>query len=44
MNKLQKLMETKLTENGDISYKTTGNNLSDLMFLTAFVFDVYKRP
>ena len=36
MNKLQKLMETKLTENGDISYKTTGNNLSDLMFLTAF--------
>lgn len=36
MNKLQKLMETKLTENGDISYKTTGDNLSDLMFLTAF--------
>lgn len=36
MNKLQKLMETKLTENVDISYKTTGNNLSDLMFLTAF--------
>lgn len=36
MNKLEKLFAEKKTENGDISYKTTGNNLTDLMFLTAF--------
>lgn len=36
MNQLEKLFAEKKTENGDISYKTTGNNLTDLMFLTAF--------
>lgn len=36
MNNLKKIMSKKLTENGDISYKTTGNNLTDLMFLTAY--------
>lgn len=36
MNNLKKIMSTKLTENGDISYKTTGDNLSDLFFMTAF--------
>lgn len=36
MNQLEKIFATKQTENGDISYKTTGNNLTDLMFMTAF--------
>ncbi len=36
MNRLEKILSEKKTENGDISYKTTGNNLTDLMFLTAF--------
>ncbi len=36
MNKLEKLLQTKKTENGDVSYKTTGNNLTDLFFMTAY--------
>lgn len=36
MNEIEKLLNTKKTENGDISYKTTGNNLADLIFLTPF--------
>lgn len=36
MNKLEKILNEKLTENGDISYKSTGNNLTDLLFMTAF--------
>lgn len=36
MNQIEKIFAEKKTENGDISYKTTGNNLTDLMFLTAF--------
>lgn len=36
MNKLEKLLNEKLTENGDVSYKSTGNNLTDLLFMTAF--------
>lgn len=36
MNALEKLFAEKRTENGDISYNTTGDNLTDLMFLTAF--------
>ena len=36
MNELEKILNEKKTENGDIAYKTTGNNLTDLMFLTAF--------
>ena len=36
MNKLQKILNEKRTENGDISYKTTGNNLTDLFFMTPF--------
>lgn len=36
MNKLQKmLMETK-TENGDKAYKSTGDNLTDLFFMTPY--------
>lgn len=36
MNELQKILNTKKTENGDIAYKTTGNNLTDLFFMTPF--------
>lgn len=36
MNELQKILATKKTENGDISYKTTGNNLTDLFFMTPY--------
>ena len=36
MNSIEKLLETKINENGDISYKTTGNNLTDLLFMTSF--------
>ena len=36
MNKIEKILNEKLTENGDVSYKSTGNNLTDLLFLTAF--------
>lgn len=40
MNKLQKIIakeqSKKINENGDKSYKTTGNNLTDLFFLTPF--------
>lgn len=40
MNKLQELMNKKenmkLTENGDVSYKSTGNDLIDLFFMTPY--------
>lgn len=36
MNLLEKINAKKKTENGDISYKTTGNNLTDLFFMTSF--------
>lgn len=36
MNLLEKIYAKKTTENGDISYKTTGNNLTDLFFMTSF--------
>lgn len=36
MNILQKLLNEKLTENGDKAYKSTGNNLTDLFFMTAY--------
>lgn len=36
MNELIKLMNEKLTENGDKAYKTTGNNLTDLLFMTPY--------
>lgn len=36
MNELEKLFNEKRTENGDISYKSTGNNLSDLFFMTPY--------
>ena len=36
MNELQKIMSEKRTENGDKSYKSTGNNLVDLFFMVPF--------
>jgi len=36
MNELEKLFNVKKTENGDISYKSTGNNLLDILFMTSF--------
>ena len=36
MNELEKIMNEKLTENGDKAYKTTGNNLADLFFMTSY--------
>jgi len=36
MTELEKLFATKKTENGDVAYKTTGNNLTDLFFMTAY--------
>lgn len=36
MNELEKLFNEKRTENGDVSYKSTGNNLLDILFMSAF--------
>ena len=36
MNQLEKLFAKKITENGDISYNTTGNNLLDILFMTSY--------
>lgn len=36
MNELEKLFNEKTTENGDKAYKSTGSNLTDLFFMTAF--------
>ena len=35
MNEIEKILKEKKTENGDKSYKSTGNNLMDLFFMTA---------
>lgn len=36
MNELQKIFLEKKTENGDKAYKSTGNNLTDLFFMTPY--------
>lgn len=36
MNSLEKLFNEKLTENGDISYKSTGNDMLDILFMSAY--------
>lgn len=36
MNELEKIFNEKLTENGDKSFKSTGNNLTDLFFMTPY--------
>ena len=36
MNNLEKLFNTKLTENGDLAYKSSGNGVVDLIFLAEY--------
>lgn len=36
MNSLEKIFAEKKTENGDVSYNTTGNNLLDILFMTSY--------
>jgi len=36
MNEIEKILNEKLTENGDKAYKSTGNNLTDLFFMTPY--------
>lgn len=36
MNEIEKILNEKRTENGDKSYKSTGNNLVDLFFMTPY--------
>ena len=36
MNELEKLFAVKKTENGDVAYKTTDDNLTDLFFMTPY--------
>lgn len=36
MNNLEKLFNTKLTENGDLAYKSSGNPVVDLIFLAEY--------
>lgn len=36
MNSLEKIFNEKLTENGDKTYKSTGNDLLDILFMTSY--------
>lgn len=36
MNELEKLKNTKITENGDISYKSTGDKYLDILFMSEY--------
>ena len=36
MKEIKKLLNEKLTENGDKAYKSTGDNLTDLFFMTPY--------
>ena len=36
MTELEKLFAEKRTENGDIAYNTTGDNLLDILFMTEY--------
>ena len=36
LKEMKKLKAEKLTENGDKAFNTTGDNLTDLMFMTAY--------
>lgn len=36
MTELEKVLNEKLTENGDLTYSSTGNNLLDLLFMTEY--------
>ena len=36
MTELEKIFSLKKTENGDVSYNTTGNHLLDILFMTSY--------
>lgn len=36
MNSLEKIFASKITENGDMSYSTTGQDMLDLLFMTSY--------
>lgn len=36
LNEIEKILNTKKTENGDTSYRSTGDNLTDLFFMTPY--------
>lgn len=36
MNALEKVFNQKLTENGDKAYRSTGDNLLDILFMSAY--------
>lgn len=36
MNEIEKILNAKKTENGDVAYKSTGNNLADILFMQQF--------
>ena len=36
MNELERLFNKKRTENGDIAYRSTGNDLLDILFMTSY--------
>ena len=36
MNELERLFNKKSTENGDIAYRSTGNDLLDILFMTSY--------
>lgn len=36
MRELEKIMSVKLTENGDLAYSTTGNEMNDILFMSQY--------
>ena len=36
MNELEKILNEKLTENGDLAYKSTGSELLDILFMSPY--------
>ena len=36
MNQIEKINSMKYTENGDKAYKSTGDNLLDILFMTSY--------
>ena len=42
MNSLEKIFNEKLTENGDKTYKSTGNDLLDILFMTSY-YEKHRR-
>ena len=36
MNELEKILNEKLTENGDLAYKSTGSEQLDILFMSPY--------